>query len=143
MMRQVATRRRDGIVEEPWLLFELTRGRYALPLAAVDGVTDFGSIREVHDAPADVRGLTHWRGTLLTVVDLPQILKDAGLPVRASLVRLAPPLRGAALFVPAPLRLAWAPAQSVIEKHVVCEGRPFQRLDPAQLIPRDSFHEAE
>lgn len=142
MMGKTARRGGEGVLEEPWLLFELTRGCYAIPLASVDGVAAFRSIREVHDAPPEVRGLTHWRGALLTVVDLPKILGDVGLAVRASLVRLAPPLRGAAFFVPAPLRVAWAPAQRGIAS-VVCEGKPFQRLDPARLISRASLPEAE
>jgi hypothetical protein len=65
-------------------------------------------VRSVPGTPPEIVGLAEWRGSLLTVLDLPLLLGSRAAERderEACLVRLATPLRGVAFFLPAPVRL--------------------------------------
>jgi hypothetical protein len=88
------------------LLFELGGRGYAIPVSAVAGLADGEPTRRVPGAPPHVLGLAEWRGDVLTVLDLSRLLGHPAGDGAGCLVRLAPPLQRAALFVRASLRLA-------------------------------------
>ena len=71
----------------------------------VGGLANCGPLRRVPGTPAAVLGLTEWRGTLLTVLDLPRMLGAPASAAEPCLVRLAPPLRGVAFYLPAVVRV--------------------------------------
>jgi len=70
-------------------------------------------------------GLVEWRGRLLTVIDLPPLLRDAARGEAACLVRLAPPHDHLAFHVPAVVLVRDLGQE---------EGPPRRLLDPAMLI---------
>lgn len=92
----------------PWLLLELARGRYAVAARQVAELGEPGPLRRVPLAPPGVLGVTEWRGRLLTVLDLGWLLGDTALDVPPTLLRLAPPLGGTALWVPGRIGLGSA-----------------------------------
>lgn len=114
-----ARREVEGPLAERALLFELGGRSYGLRIGAIEGLGEPGTIRCVPGAPASVLGVCEWRGRLLTVVDLPALLPagpagtiPADPAVEPCLVRLAAPLDGTALWVPAQVRLGWAAAEA-------------------------------
>jgi hypothetical protein len=130
----------DSDAARPVLLFELDGQGYALRFSSVSGVADPVTVRPVPGAPSGVLGLAHWRGELLTVLDLPRILENRAHPAQACLVRLAPPLEGVALHLPASLRVGWAGAGAeepeVRNGAIDCGGRSYRLLDPTDLLER-------
>jgi hypothetical protein len=88
------------------LLFALGGRNYAIGAAAVGGVAECGPIRQVPGAPSAVVGLAEWRGNVLTVLDLPHLLGHPAGDAQPCLVRLAPPLQQAALFLTAYVSVA-------------------------------------
>ena len=133
---------REGIGEELWLLFELKRERYAIPLAGVAGVGEPAAIRVVHGTPPALLGLTQWRGALLTVLDLARLLGHAQEAGRPCLLHLSPPFGGTALHLPTSLRVGWAPAPEPTDSGtpheqratIECEGAVYRLIDPARLL---------
>jgi len=93
---------------ERLLRFALGENEYALCLRGVAGLASLGPVRAVPGTPPEIVGLAEWRGSLLTVLDLPLLLgcpATEGDELEACLVRLAAPLRGVAFFLPAPVHL--------------------------------------
>jgi hypothetical protein len=88
------------------LLFVLGGRNYAIRAAAVGGVAECGPIRQVPGAPSAVVGLAEWRGNVLPVLDLPHLLGHAPGDAQPCLIRLAPPLQQAALFLTAYVSVA-------------------------------------
>lgn len=115
-----------------WLALGLGRGRYALHVDDVSGVVEAAAVRPVPLAPPGVLGLSEWRGRLLTVVDLAQVLHELPGEGPASLVRLAAPLQHTALLVRGALRLVAADDDELDEPSI--GGCRHARLDPARLI---------
>lgn len=113
---------------ERHLRFTLEGTAYALPLTHVDGLASCGVIRPVPGAAPAVLGLTEWRGTLLTVLDLPRLLGRRPAACEPCLIRLAPPLHGVALHLPAPVRVDPAEAET--------PGTACQRIDVLRLLQR-------
>ena len=125
--RDAPRRTVSPVCEQParCLVFRLQRGRYAIPLPAVSGFGDVGEVRRVPGAPPAVMGLVEWRGRLLTLIDLPQLLRDAPHADPPCMVRLAPPRDHIAFRVPA----------VVLVRDLEQEGEPARRLlDPAALL---------
>lgn len=91
------------------LCFRLASASYALPLAAVSGIGEVGTIRPVPGAPARVLGIAALRGGVVTVLDLPAIVGDGPGEGGDCLVRLAEPHPQAALWVPARVEVAPGP----------------------------------
>jgi hypothetical protein len=114
---------------------------YALRLDAVADVTRAGAIQPVPLSPPAVKGLAERRGRPIAVIDLPRLLGGGGGADRAGahLIRLARPLDGTALYVPAevfsgegrPAAGAGAP-----EDQVFIDGRAHVLLDPEALVRR-------
>jgi len=106
------------------LLFTLGGRGYALRASDVKGLADPDPWRTIPGAPPGVAGLVEWRGNILTVLDLPLLLgldRTEGPPC---LIRLAPPMHHAALWVTASVRVAEVTAAcEPLEK----DGRP---VDP-------------
>jgi chemotaxis signal transduction protein len=108
----MASRTQDAVEVAPQgervLRFALGENEYALRLRDVAGLASLGPVRAVPGAPPEVVGLAEWRGSLLTVLDLPLLL-GRGAAERdereTCLVQLAAPLRGVAFFLPAPVYL--------------------------------------
>jgi hypothetical protein len=78
------------------LLFVLGGRNYAIRAAAVGGVAECGPIRQVPGAPSAVVGLAEWRGNV----------RHAPGDAQPCLIRLAPPLQQAALFLTAYVSVA-------------------------------------
>ncbi len=57
-------------VPEIWVTFEVAGELFALPVACVEEVLRVAGITRLPYAPAAVRGITHRRGRVLTVMDL-------------------------------------------------------------------------
>ena len=127
------------------LLFDLDSCPYALRAAAVNGLAECGPVREVPGAPPAVLGLVEWRGHLLTVLDLPQLLGHATPNGPACLIRLGPPLQGTSLFLPVTVRMATLASLTVpptraaepgVAETVEHEGRLIRLIDPSTLVRR-------
>ncbi len=125
------------------LLFRLRRVPYALPLSAVFGLAECGDVRRVPGAPRNVLGMTEWRGDLLTVLDLPRLLRHSAVPGRACLIRLAAPLQQIAFYLPCVAKLAEvtvteAPTGSGggVGIPFTHEGRSGYIIDPIDMIRR-------
>jgi len=126
-------RAREPVAPAPrWLVLRLGRGSYALHVDDVSGVAEPSRLRPVPLAPSGVLGLGQWRGRLLTVIDLPQVLGELPLDGPATLVRLAAPLEHTALLVPGPLRLVAADDDGRDRPRI--DGRDHERLDPARVV---------
>ena len=141
MRRQSGASDRDSLRGRV-LMFDLESCRYALRAAAVNGLAECGPLREVPGAPPAVMGLVEWRGHLLTVLDLPQLLGHATPNGPACLIRLAPPLQGTSLFLPVNVRmatlasLAVPPTPAAEPGTVEHEGRLIRLIDPSTLVRR-------
>ncbi len=123
------------------LLFDLDSCHYALRAAAVNGLAECGPLREVPGAPPALMGLVEWRGHLLTVLDLPQLLGHTTPNGPPCLIRLAPPWQGTSLFLPVNVRLATleslgVPPLPATAETVEHEGRRVQLIDPSALVRR-------
>lgn len=95
---------RDGASERV-IRFRLGVEQFGIRVAEIGGVANCGPIREVPGAPSCVLGLTEWRGSLLTVLDLPRLLDREAPEDPACLIRLAPPMEQTAFFLPATVQL--------------------------------------
>ncbi len=133
----------DGGRRQRVLLFRLRRVPYALPLSAVFGLAECSEIRRVPGAPRNVLGMTEWRGDLLTVLDLPRLLRHSAVPGHACLIRLAAPLQQIAFYLPCIAKLAEvtvtdAPGRSggAIGTPFTHEGRSGYIIDPIDMIRR-------
>ena len=125
------------------LYFQFDGGPYALALEAVADVTVAGAIQQVPLSPPAVKGLAERRGRPVAVIDLPRLLDDgvsSGRP-GAHLIRLARPLDGTALWVPAEVFSGDgipASGTAVPEEagHVFIDGRLHVLLDAGALVKR-------
>ena len=90
---------------ERTLVFRMGQQLHAIPVNAIGGVVSCESLREIPGAPAGVLGLAEWRGSVLTVLDLPRYLGCRAQDEPACLIRLAPPLDHTALYLPASVQL--------------------------------------
>lgn len=126
------------------LYFQLDGGPYALAQDAIAEVTLAGTIQHVPLSPPAVKGLAERRGRPIAVIDLPRLLNDT-CPERsrpAHLIRLARPLDGTALWVPAEVFSGdGVPADapdpaSGTNGHVFIDGRLHVLLDPEALVKR-------
>ena len=125
------------------LFFQLDGGPYALPLEAVADVTLAGAIQPVPLSPPAVKGLAERRGRPIAVIDLPRLLDDTFPADRtgAHLIRLARPLDGTALWVPAEVFSGdGVPAADEDSPdtggHVFIDGRLHVLLDAEALVRR-------
>jgi hypothetical protein len=123
------------------LYFQLGGSPYAIPLDAVSEVARAGPILPVPLAPPLILGLAERRGRAMAVIDLPSLLDDRqpDPPAVAHLMRLAGPLAGAALYVPA--EVFSGSGTSATSGHVWIDGRLHALLDAATLVKRAAtFH---
>ena len=131
-----------AVATNAYLFFALERQRYAIRLSAIDGVESPRAIRAVPGAPPHVLGLAHWRGRLLTVVDLPGIVDDDSSGGTPSLLRLAAPHAGLALFLPAPTWIGHLQTGEASEGSIAWEGRSHRLLLPDELVAQACRTEA-
>jgi len=127
--------RPDGngeLAEFPWLLFELQRQSRAIPLSAIDGVVELATIRALRHAPPGVRGLSHWRGSLITVLAVDGSV-PSGRVEQGCIVRLAGRFSGTAFHLPRPPRVGWSTSDPSGAR-IVCDDASFLRVEPAELI---------
>jgi hypothetical protein len=94
------------------LLLRMGGPPHALRLSSIAGVAECGRVHPVPDAPAPVHGVVEWQGNLVTVLDLPRLLRVDVTDGPACLIRLAPPLEHIALRVPGRLRMTSLTAPS-------------------------------
>lgn len=87
------------------LLFRLEERLHAIRLGEISGVVSCETLREIPGAPSGVLGLAEWRGSVLTVLDLPRYLGCGSRDEPVCLIRLAPPLEHTALYLPASIQL--------------------------------------
>ena len=135
MRRQSGASDRDSL-RGRLLLFDLDACHYALQASALHGLAECGPLREVPGMPRAVLGLVEWRGHLLTVLDLPQLLGHATPRGPACLLRLAPPLQSTALFLPVHVRMATAAGEPGAGETVEHEGQSIRLIDPSALVQR-------
>jgi chemotaxis signal transduction protein len=118
------------------LYFQIGGAPYAIALETIADVSPVGPIHPVPLSPPAVLGLAERRGRAIAVIDLPVLLDDPGPQVRGTghVMRLAGPLQGAALFVPAEVYSgSGTPASS---GHVWIDGRLHALLDAEALVKR-------
>lgn len=133
----------DAFQTERILVFRLEDGLHGLRVNDISGIASCEVLRELPGAPAGVRGLAEWRGSVLTVLDLPCDWGRVEQDEPACLIRLAPPLEQTALYVPATVQLT----ENRFEVHAeetetgtrsgwLCNGEPITLLDPTEIVCR-------
>ena len=118
------------------LYFQLDGAPYAIAQETIADVAPAGPIHPVPLSPPAVLGLAERRGRAIAVIDLSALLGAPPAEARgaAQLMRLAGPLAGAALFVPAAVFSgSGTPATS---GHVWIDGRLHVLLDAEALVKR-------
>ena len=118
------------------IYFQIGGAPYAIALETIADVSPAGPIHPVPLSPPAVLGLAERRGRAIAVIDLPVLLDDPGTEARGAgnVIRLAGPLQGAALLVPAEVFSgSGTPATS---GHVWIDGRLHALLDAEALVKR-------
>ena len=118
------------------LYFQIGGAPYAIALETIADVSPAGPIHPVPLSPPAVLGLAERRGRAIAVIDLPVLLDEPGTEARGAgnVIRLAGPLQGAALLVPAEVFSgSGTPATS---GHVWIDGRLHALLDAEALVKR-------
>ena len=118
------------------IYFQIGGAPYAIALETIADVSPAGPIQPVPLSPPAVLGLAERRGRAIAVIDLPVLLDEPGTEARGAgnVIRLAGPLQGAALFVPAEVFSgSGTPATS---GHVWIDGRLHALLDAEALVKR-------
>jgi hypothetical protein len=126
------------------LYFQLAGAPYAIALEMIADVAPAGPIHPVPLSPPAVRGLGERRGRAIAVIDLPRLLGEGLSSERNTehVLRLAAPLDGAALWVPAQVFSGSGTlAPGVVETagcqgHVWIDGRLHALLDAEALVKR-------
>jgi chemotaxis signal transduction protein len=118
------------------LYFQLGGAPYAIALDSIADVAPAGPIHPVPLSPPAVLGLAERRGRAIAVIDLPALLNDSQDDPQgvAHLMRLAGPLAGAALFVPA--AVFSGSGSPATDGHVWIDGRLHVLLDAEALVKR-------
>jgi chemotaxis signal transduction protein len=93
------------VAVERFLELRLARRRWALRLADLAGVCEMPPLRALPRAPHPVLGLAQRHGRIVTVLDLPTLLRDAPGEGPESLLLLAAPRTHLGLRVRGDLRL--------------------------------------
>jgi hypothetical protein len=123
------------------LHFHLGGAAYAIAQETISDVAPASAIHPVPLSPPAVLGLAERRGRAIAVIDLPALLDKGPIDTKHAphLMRLAAPLEGAALLVPAEiLSGTGAPASP---GHVSIDGRLHVLLDALALVKRAAtFH---
>jgi hypothetical protein len=127
---------------EHLLMFRLGGRCYAMTLASIASLSPAGPIRPVRPSTAGVLGITEWRGRLLTVLDLSQLLDAHETSPPLSLIHLAAPFEQTSLYLAGPVRLEACDVAHNIEPDLdgfsrfEFEGEPVLLVDPALLMER-------
>jgi len=127
------------------LLFALGGKYFALDVSSVAGLAACSAMRTVPGAPRAVLGLVEWRGTVLTALDLPNVLGHEVGNAPACLVRLARPMQRVALLLPVGLQMIEISAtrESPNDDELLRQiglgwfehaGSPVCRIDPQPVI---------
>lgn len=131
-----------------FLLLQVRGKPFALPSEQVRAVTRVGRITRIPHTPREVRGVTNWRGRVITLYDLGEAL---GLPSETLLapygVVLAPEdadLDVAILAerlrevraIPEDLLQSLSPGDGLYDGVIEMDGRPVMVLDPTALLRR-------
>ena len=123
------------------LYFQLGGSPYAIAQETIADVAPATKIHPVPLSPPAVLGLAERRGRAIAVIDLPALLDGARAETEqaAHVMRLAPPLEGAALLVPAEVFSGSGTPAS--PGHVWIDGRIHVLLDALALVKRAAtFH---
>lgn len=123
------------------LYFHLGGAPYAIAQETIADVAPASAIHPVPLSPPAVLGLAERRGRAIAVIDLPALLDNGPIDPRhaSHLVRLAAPLEGAALLVPAEILSGTGTPAS--PGHVSIDGRLHVLLDALALVKRAAtFH---
>ena len=112
---------------EPLLEVRLAGRRWALRLADLAGVCAMPPLRSLPRVPHPVLGLAQHHGRIVTVLDLPALLRDAPGEGPESLLLLAAPRTHLGLCVRGALRLS-------VSGGVGEEGGPLLRVDLPGLL---------
>ena len=125
----VPTRETDRV-----LRFELGGRAYGMPLDTICGVAHCSALHPVPGAPPVVLGLTEWRGSLLTVLNLPVMLEQPVEQGPACLILLAEPLEHTALFLPDRVELVETLEGPDPSGRLRVEGGFLEPVDPEALL---------
>lgn len=125
------------------LEFTLARERYALPISAVQEVTEVPGVMRVPKAPSVIAGLADVRGRVVTLVDLERVFgiergtQGAGPPVA---LILAPPDAHIGFLVrgqPQVTRLDLAaaePAEGLIDSVLLACDKLYNIVNPRRVL---------
>lgn len=123
------------------LEFTLARERYALPVTAVQEVTEVPAVLRVPKAPAVIAGLADVRGRVVTLVDLQRVFGIEGAAAGAPVALiLAPPDAHIGLLVhgqPQVTRLdlsAAEPAEGLIDSVLLASDRLYNIVNPRRIL---------
>jgi hypothetical protein len=124
------------------LRFQLDRHHYALRADVVESLLPLRPPRRIPGAPPGVLGVGAWRGRPLTVLDFPRLVGASTTGSSVCLVRLAPPLQHAALYLPSTVQLHHAVLEPLrealdrvpfIDSHR-CGEETLRVVDPTRLV---------
>jgi len=127
------------------LRFRLGDAWFGIRLEYVSGLLGDGPIRKVAGTPAPVLGLGRYRGHLLTVLDLPALLKIRPESNEVCLIRLNGANRNTALRVPSKVRMesfeenCWRRSSEDApgtEGEIEQDGRRITLLNPEAFVSR-------
>lgn len=134
-----------------FLLLQVRGKPFALPSEQVRAVTRVGRITRIPHTPREVRGVTNWRGRVITLYDLGEAL---GLPGETLLapygVVLAPEYADLDVAIlaerlrevraiPEDLLQSLSPGDGLYHGVIEMDGRPVMVLDPTALLRRLSM----
>ena len=124
--------------------FHLGRDWFSLPLAQVREISPAGRIAPVPLAPPVVRGITNWRGRVITLIDVAKVFDRPLPPARAAVDRLAlilaDPYGHLGLYVHAPVEIGEAVSGEVQPRVMqAAAGSGAEVEAPGSLTPAGSL----
>ncbi len=124
--------------------FHLGRDWFSIPLEQVREISPAGRIAPVPLAPPVVRGITNWRGRVITLIDVSRVFDRPLPPARAAVDRLAlilaDPFEHLGLYVHAPVEIGEAVSGEVQARVIqAAAGSGAEQEEPGFLTPAGSL----
>lgn len=123
---------------ETLLVFELGGIAHGLPIDCVRAVAPLPKVTRLPNAPAALGGLVAWRGTVVNLFAIAQLLdRDAAAATAMIVLRHdAPRIALAVDAVSGVVAVERQPATSALATHVIDGDERLTRIDPVVLIER-------
>ncbi|MEH3038958.1 MAG: chemotaxis protein CheW [Sphingomonas paucimobilis] len=128
----------DDRPTETLLAFELGGVAHGLPIDCVRAVAPLPKVTRLPNAPDTLNGLVAWRGTVVNLFALAQLLdRDAAAATAMIVLRHdAPRIALAVDSVSGVVTVAHRTATSALATHVIDGDERLTRIDPVVLIER-------